>query len=230
MSAALAMLLWVAPAKNTARFGPKKSGCVRLDDVWPGAHRRTLATGRELGEDALPRTRDGASTMDGTGPIHRSCEATSRRAPPATRRTANRTDSFVPSDGRAVLSKSSRTPHGGRCSGRSPTWQPTTSSRRRRSADPCAIGTSHACAACATHQWPARRTRVGAAAATGPLTAQRFGSSQEARRPRPHATSAPWPRRASPWTAGSPKAAARPSGQPQCSGPPSRGGEARCAS
>jgi hypothetical protein len=51
-----------------------------------------------------------AIRMGGTGPLQRSCEATSRRAPPATFPIGERTDSFVPATEEPFLLKSTGTP------------------------------------------------------------------------------------------------------------------------
>src|SRR3954451_508663 len=88
-------------------------------------------------------------------PLHRSCEATSRRAPHGHSPSGDLIDSFSLSDGRAVLLSSKRTPRPAICS--------------RERAERCATAMFHACAAPAGHRWPAKKTRAGAAAPGGRL-------------------------------------------------------------
>ena len=99
-------------------------------------------------------------------PFHRSCEATSRRAPPAARRTATSRTVSSSSDGRALpLRRAVGRRDGDPRSGRSFTCKPSPQS----SDSSCAIDTSPACVVIATRRWPARKTRVGIAEPGGPL-------------------------------------------------------------
>jgi hypothetical protein len=57
--------------------------------------------------------------------------------------------------------------------GKLATWQITASSPRRRSAESCANGMSHACANPAGARWPAKQRRAGVAVLSGPLGRRR---------------------------------------------------------